>query len=42
MGKKDNDTDKKSTSNQKNRMAKNEFYQKWNRERDKQREKKGC
>ena len=31
--------DQKSTSKQKNSMAKNEFYQKWNREHDKQREK---
>lgn len=32
--------DQKSTSKQKNDMAKNEFYQKWNREREKAREAK--
>ena len=31
------DEDKKSTSSQKHRMAKNEFDQKWNAERDKKR-----
>lgn len=35
MGKKSDD---KSTSSQKNRVAKNEFFVKWNRERDKQKE----
>ena len=30
----------KSSSNKKNRIAKNEFYQKWNRERDKEKERK--
>lgn len=36
---KDKKDQPKPTSNQKNRVAKNEFYQKWNRERDKAREK---
>lgn len=33
------DDDGKSTSSQKNRMAKNEFHVKWSREREKAREK---